>query len=162
MLHKSVHRATCFRVLGLRREEPTTNSYGLSYVQSFFLPHRLRMSVSYFHAGMNVPTFSRFRIRCVYTGRTSPREGHRAGSSSNIPYLAHVVFRTAAIGSGSGNERLLCEPLHQNLPSENSGDYRERRCIARAPLFRRSKTMSYSFGPTDTLIEVLFFFCLFY
>ena len=42
-LHVSVHKTTCFRVLGLRREEPTTTN-----------------------------------------------------SSSNIPYLAHIVPRTAA------------------------------------------------------------------
>ena len=36
--------------------------YRLSYVQSFFFPHHIRMSVSYSQAGMNVPTFSRFSI----------------------------------------------------------------------------------------------------
>ena len=47
-----------------------------------FLPHHLRINVSYSGAGAYLPTFSRFRIP-VYPfddgGRTSPRAGRRAG-----------------------------------------------------------------------------------
>ena len=108
MLHISVHTTTCFLVLGLQREEPTTTS------------------------------------------------------SSNVPHLAPVVLRTATAGIGSSNERLLCEPLHQHLTSVNSQDYRERRCIARALLLRRSKTLSYLFGPTDALLAACSVLSLFY
>ena len=37
------------------------------------------MSVSYSKAGMNALTLVGFAYFCVYTGRTSPRAGHRAG-----------------------------------------------------------------------------------
>ena len=109
VLHVSVRTTTCFRVMGLRREEPTTNS------------------------------------------------------SRSIPYLAYIVLRTvvAAADSGSSNERLLCEPLHQHVTSVNSEDYRVR-CIARAPLLGRCKTLSYLFGPMDALLAVCAFLCLFY
>ena len=110
MLHVGVHTTTCFHVLRLRREEPTTNS------------------------------------------------------SSNIPYLADTVLRTAAgaAGSGSSNERQLCEPLPQHLTSVNSEDKRERRCITRAPLLRLSRSLSYLFGPTDALFAVCSILCLFF
>ena len=91
------------------------------------------------------------------------RQEPTANSSGNIPHLAHIVLRTAAAaGSGSSNERMLCESLHQHLTSVNSDYYRERQCIERAPPHRRSKTLSYLFGSTDALLAVCSFLCLFY
>ena len=90
-------------------------------------------------------------------------EPTKTNSSSNIPYLAHILLRTAAAAdSGSSNERLLCEPLHQQLTSVNSEDYRERRIIAPVPVLRRSKTLSYLFGPTDALLAACSVLSLFY
>ena len=39
-----------------------------------FFPHRLRMSVSYSEAGMNVPTFRRFRILLRFTPAARARD----------------------------------------------------------------------------------------
>ena len=90
------------------------------------------------------------------------REEPTTNLSSNIPYLAQTALRTSSSGSGSSNERLLCLPLHQHMTSVNSDDYRKRRSIARAPLLRRSITLSCSFSPTDALLVDCSFLCIFY
>ena len=40
-------------------------------------------------------------------------------------------------------------------------NYRDRRCIALARLLGQSKTLSYLLGPTDALLAVCFFLCIF-
>ena len=60
--------------------QPISYCYRLSCVQSILFQRRLRTSVSFSEAGVNMPTFRRFRILLRYAGRASPRASHRAGS----------------------------------------------------------------------------------
>ena len=106
------------------------------------------------------------------------REDPTTNSSSNTPYPAHIVLRTAAAASsGSSNERLLCEPLYQHLTSiTERGDASRGRlslddlkrsliCLVRRMLFLQFALFCVFFSEQASLVRLgyhgtLFFLCL--
>ena len=67
----------------------------IGYNGGSFLPHRLRMNVSYSEAGKTRRLFAIFAYVCACTRRTNPRAGPRVGPSQVRSRKASTVAKEA-------------------------------------------------------------------